>query len=87
MKTLLIIGCAALLSGCCATKYEYNGPAGAHVAVSNNRFLWTTDAYNVNFGTNGTASISVSKSGTDNATIAAIVQGAIQGVAAAAPKP
>ncbi len=89
-KSIVVIGLAGALllgaTGCCVTNYDYQTPGGAKVHVTNNRFVWTTDAYAVNFGTNGTASITVSKSGTDNATITAIVQGAIQGMAAAAPK-
>lgn len=89
MKKLFPIAIAAMfLAGCCATSYTYQAQTGGpQLKVSNNRFLWTSDAYSVTFGTNGTASIIVSKSGADNAALGAIVQGVVQGLASAAPKP
>ncbi len=78
--------CALLLSGCCHTRYDYKSPGGAVVSVVNDRLFWTTDAYAVNFSTNGAASISVTKSSTDKEAVGAVAQGVASAFINAAPK-
>lgn len=78
MKTLFLIGACALLAGCNTTSFTATKPDGTKIAISNNRFLWSSDSYSATLTTNG-ASLTANKSSADSATIQAIVQGAVAG--------
>lgn len=75
-----------LLTGCNTTSFKVTKPDGTSVTIANTRFLWTTDSYAASFTTNS-ASLTANKSATDSETIKAVVQGAVAGMAQAAPKP
>jgi hypothetical protein len=82
-KSLLLLLPVALFAGCCATNFSATKPDGTKVAVSNYRLIWSTEAYNCNISSNS-ASLTANKSSTDSAAIAAVAQGVVQGMAAAA---
>lgn len=73
MKYLIFI--PFILSGCAYESYQHGTDR-----VTSIRFLWTTDAYVAKFTTNG-ASINVTKSSTDTASVQAVAQGVAAGLA------
>jgi hypothetical protein len=81
--TIAIIGLAAMCCGCNTTTCKMERPDGTKICVVNNRFFWSSDSYMASFGTNS-ASLTANKSSVDANAIAAAVQGAINGAAAAA---
>lgn len=84
MKLVTTSICLMLLAcGCCYTKFRVKKADGTEVSIENVRAIWTTDSYSATLSTNG-AALSANKSSTDKEAIAAIVQGAVQGAAAAA---
>jgi hypothetical protein len=83
MKYFLLIP-LLFLTGCVHVKGT-RSPDGT-LTVSTTRFLWTSEgiAFSLKEGTNGILSttLAVKKSSPDDAALAAIVQGAVQGAIA-----
>ena len=83
MKFLLLIP-LLFLTGCVQVSGT-RSPDGT-ITISTHRFLWTSEgiAFTLDEGTNGSLSttLTVNKSSTDDAALAAVVQGAVQGAIA-----
>lgn len=84
----LFIACALCvlcgsITGCAVTTFDATKADGTKVHVTNTRVLWTTDSYAASIA-NDSASLSANKSSVDKEALAAVIQGAVQGAAAAA---
>jgi hypothetical protein len=84
MKPFLLIPLLLILTGCVQVSGK-RSPDGT-LTVSTHRFLWVSEgiSFRLTEGTNGslTTTLSVKHSSTDDAALAAVVQGAVQGAIA-----
>jgi len=80
---LLAFSLPLLFAGCAVTTFDATKADGTKVHVTNTRLLWTTDSYAASIA-NDKASLTANKSSVDKEALAAVVQGAVQGAAAAA---
>ena len=87
MKKLSILCALCALcgsfTGCAVTTFDATKADGTQVHVTNTRLLWSTDSYTASIGADK-ASLTASKSNVDKEALAAVIQGAVQGAAAAA---
>ena len=80
---LLAFSLPLLFVGCAVTTFDATKADGTKVHVTNTRLFWTTDSYAASIA-NDKASLTANKSSVDKEALAAVVQGAVQGAAAAA---
>lgn len=72
-----------LLTGCNTTTFTRVDKDGSRIQVSNIRAFWSSESYDCQLSTNGTARLTATKSNVDAAAIQAAAQGAINGMATA----
>jgi|GEM_PF-6558545 len=77
--TLLALSIAALLIvfGCSTSRYARETPDGVKTTVFNSRFIWSTEGFEAEFATNGSAKVKISKSNPDAVTAAAVTEAAV----------
>lgn len=87
---LYIVALAALailfllsMTGCNTTTFTRVDKDGSRIRVSNIRAFWSSESYDCQLSTNGTARLTATKSNVDAAAIQAAAQGAVNGMAAA----
>ena len=84
MKALYLIPIAALiLTGCNTTRFSRTDKDGSKIEVVNVRAFWSSESYDCQLSTNGTARLTATKSNVDSAAIQAAAQGAVNGMASA----
>jgi hypothetical protein len=84
MKKLILISVVSVLAaGCNTTTFERTAPDGSRVSVKNIRAFWSSESYDCQLSTNGTARLTANKSGGDAAIVQAVAQGTINGMASA----
>ena len=72
-----------LLSGCNTTRFTRTDKDGGKIEVVNVRAFWSSESYDCQLSTNGTARLTATKSNVDSAAIQAAAQGAVNGMASA----
>lgn len=73
----LLISC----TGCNTTKFIRTDKDGGRIEVVNVRAFWSSESYDCQLSTNGTARLTATKSSVDAAAIQAAAQGAVNGMA------
>jgi hypothetical protein len=81
MKRLIIsLTAVVVLTGCVGIKYTVQQvtPQGTNnITLSANRFIWSTGSYVATISTNGTGSLTVSKSSVDSVALGTIIQAVV----------
>lgn len=74
---LLSIAAALMACGCSTSRYARETPDGVKTTVFNSRFIWSTEGFEAEFQTNGSARVKIEKSNPDAVTAGAITEAAV----------